>query len=85
MGSFFCASHILAISLYLIKWRTPEEENKAHTNVINKLRLLPLSPSRSEQDEEMKTSLYFQKIGPSANEQKLQNSRRNGFNNHISR
>jgi hypothetical protein len=31
MGSFFCASHILAISLslYLIKWGTPEEENEA--------------------------------------------------------
>jgi hypothetical protein len=31
MVFFICASHILAISLslYLIKWRTPEEENEA--------------------------------------------------------
>jgi hypothetical protein len=34
LGSFFCTSHILVISLslYLIKWRTPEEEKEAHTN-----------------------------------------------------
>jgi hypothetical protein len=58
VGFFFCASHILAISvsLYLIKCRTPEEENEAHTN---KPMLLPPSPSRSEQVEEKKTSLYF--------------------------
>jgi hypothetical protein len=51
LGSFFCAPHILAISLslYLIKWRTPEGQNEAHTN---KLMLLPLSPSRTEQVEE---------------------------------
>jgi hypothetical protein len=36
-----------------------EEENEAHTNVINKQMLLPPSPSRSEQVEENKTSLHF--------------------------
>jgi hypothetical protein len=58
VGFFFCVSHILAISLspYLIKWRTLEEENEAHTN---KQMLLPPSSCKSEQVEEKKTSLYF--------------------------
>jgi hypothetical protein len=58
VGSSFCASHILAISLslYLIKWRTLEEENEARTN---KPMLLPPSSFTSEQVEEKKTTLYF--------------------------
>jgi hypothetical protein len=35
-----------------------EEENEAHTNVINKQMLLPPSPFTSERVEEKKTSLY---------------------------
>jgi hypothetical protein len=50
---------VISLSLYLIKWRTPEEENEAHINVIKKPLLLPPSPSRSEQVEEKKTSLYL--------------------------
>jgi hypothetical protein len=47
---------VISLSLYLIKWRTPKEENEAHNN---KPMLLPPLPSRSEQVEEKKTSLYL--------------------------
>jgi hypothetical protein len=47
---------VISLPLYLIKWRTPEEENEAHTN---KPMLLPPAPFRSEKVEEKKTSLYF--------------------------